>query len=842
MSIVPIGSEFRVNTHTSGEQRTFTETPQSVAMDADGDFVVTWSSNGQDGSGWGVYAQRYNAAGQALGNEFRVNTITSNSQQFSTVAMDADGDFVVTWSSNGQDGSGWGVYAQRYNAVGEAIGDQFRVNSYTSGSQEFSTVAMDADGDFVVTWSSNSQDGSGWGVYAQRYNAAGQALGNEFQVNSYTSGSQIYSKVAMDADGDFVVIWNSAGQDGSSYGVYAQRYSAAGEVLGGEFKVNTYTSSTQRFSSVAMDADGDFVVTWSSSGQDGSSWGVYAQRYSAAGEALGQEFRVNTLSSGSQLYSTVAMDADGDFVITWSSNAQDGSGYGVYAQRYNAAGEALGDEFQVNTYTNNSQRFSNVAMDADGDFIVNWTSNGQDGSSYGVYAQLYRELEAPISSGISNVIVQEDAPNTVIDLFSAFDDEDDTATNLTYTIANNSNPSLFAATTVDAVTGELILDYATNANGTGNLTIRATDSDGLFVETTFGVTVTAVNDTPTLANLIPNQSAAEDVPFSFLLPANTFSDVDAGSSLAYTATLSNGNALPSWLTFNAATGTFSGTPLNGMVGSIDIRVTATDEVGADISNTFNLAIANTNYAPITNDEVATLTEGNSITLDVLANATDADGDALTIESFTSPTYGTLVQNEEGTFTYIAPLNFSGADSFTYTVSDGYGGTSELTTVSLTVDPLNLEGTAASETLTGTTSDNIINAYGGNDVIEGNAGNDTVSAGRGHDLLIGGSGADFLVGGAGNDMFVYIDFNDKGDIIADFSISRDSLGLTSLFDNLGYTGANPIAAGYMRFVQSGTDTQVQIDPDGVAGSQNFSSLVTLNNVTTTALIIGSNVIV
>ncbi len=842
MSIAPIGSEFRVNTHTSGEQRTFTETPQSVAMDADGDFVVTWSSNGQDGSGWGVYAQRYNAAGEALGNEFRVNTITSNSQQYSTVAMDADGDFVVTWSSNGQDGSGWGVYAQRYSAAGEAIGDQFRVNSFTSSSQQFSTVAMDADGDFAVTWSSNSQDGSGWGVYAQRYNAAGQALGNEFRVNSYTSGSQIYSKVAMDADGDFVVIWNSAGQDGSSYGVYAQRYSAAGEVLGDEFKVNTYTSNTQRFSSVAMDADGDFVVTWSSSGQDGSGWGVYAQRYNAVGEALGQEFRVNTFSSGSQLYSTVAMDADGDFVITWSSSAQDGSGYGVYAQRYNAAGQVIGDEFQVNTYTNNSQRFSNVAMDADGDFIVNWTSNSQDGSSYGVYAQLYRELEAPTSSGISNVIVQEDAPNTAIDLFVAFTDDDDTDTNLTYTIANNNNPSLFAATTVDAVTGELILDYATNANGTGNLTIRATDSDGLFVETTFGVTVTAVNDIPTVVNSLPNQSAAEDVPFSFPLPANTFSDVDAGSSLAYTATLSNGNALPSWLTFNAATRTFTGTPLNGMVGSLDIRVTATDEVGANVSDTFNLAIANTNYAPITNDEVATLTEGNSITLDLLANATDADGDALTVGSFINPTYGTLVQNEEGTFTYTAPLDFSGADSFTYTVSDGHGGTSEMATVSLTVDPLNLQGTAASETLIGTSSNNIINAYGGRDVIEGKAGNDTLNGGRGNDLLAGGSGADLLIGGAGNDTFVYTDFNDKGDTITDFGVGRDVLDLTTLFDNLGYAGANPIAAGYMQFVQSGTDTQVQIDPDGVVGSQNFSSLVTLNNVTTTALMIGSNVII
>jgi Ca2+-binding RTX toxin-like protein len=279
-----------------------------------------------------------------------------------------------------------------------------------------------------------------------------------------------------------------------------------------------------------------------------------------------------------------------------------------------------------------------------------------------------------------------------------------------------------------------------------------------------------------------------------------------------------------------------------MVGSLDIRVTATDEVGANVSDTFNLVIANTNYAPITNDEVATLTEGDSITLYVLANATDADGDALTVGSFTNPTYGTLVQNEDGTFTYTAPLNFSGADSFTYTVSDDYGGTSELATVSLTVDPLNLEGTTASETLIGTSSDNIINAYGGNDVVEGKAGNDTLTGGRGNDLLAGGSGVDLLISGAGNDTFVYTDFNDKGDTITDFTVIRDVLDLRTLFDNLGYTGANPLAAGYMRFVQSGTDTQVQIDPDGVAGSQNFTPLVTLSSVTTTALMIGSNVIV
>ena len=85
-------------------------------MDAKGNFGITWSSNGQDGGGWGVYAQKYNASGAKLGGEFRVNTTTAGDQQFSSVALDGKGNSVVTWCSKGQDGSGWGVYAQRYVA------------------------------------------------------------------------------------------------------------------------------------------------------------------------------------------------------------------------------------------------------------------------------------------------------------------------------------------------------------------------------------------------------------------------------------------------------------------------------------------------------------------------------------------------------------------------------------------------------------------------------------------------------------------------------------------------------------------------------------------------------
>jgi hypothetical protein len=160
-------------------------------------------------------------------------------------------------------------------------GSEFRVNTYTASYQWLPSVAMNASGDFILAWTSNDQDGSRYGVYAQRYNAAGVAQGDEFLVNTYTNGDQRDPSVAMDAAGDFVVAWWSNGQDGDDAGVYAQRYNAAGLTQGGEFRVNTYTDNNQWLPSVAMDGVGDFIVTWTNKyGEDGSDYGVYAQRYS----------------------------------------------------------------------------------------------------------------------------------------------------------------------------------------------------------------------------------------------------------------------------------------------------------------------------------------------------------------------------------------------------------------------------------------------------------------------------------------------------------------------------------------------------------------------------------
>ncbi|CAM8662094.1 Kexin/furin catalytic domain [Paracoccaceae bacterium] len=189
--------------------------------------------------------------------------------------------------SHGQDGSGWGVYGQRYGLDGAASGAEFRVNSFVSGDQQTPSVTALSDGGWVVTWMSQWQDGSDWGIYGQRYGLDGAASGAEFRVNTYVQSVQASPSVTALSDGGWVVTWHSAGQDGSSWGIYGQRYGFDGAVSGAEFRVNSFVSGDQQTPAVTALSDGGWVVTWMSHGQDGSSWGVYSQRYTADGYAYG---------------------------------------------------------------------------------------------------------------------------------------------------------------------------------------------------------------------------------------------------------------------------------------------------------------------------------------------------------------------------------------------------------------------------------------------------------------------------------------------------------------------------------------------------------------------------
>src|SRR5205807_2940937 len=129
----------------------------AIASDASGNFLVVWSTVGPDGDAYGVEGQRYASSGAPLGASFQVNTGTAGNQYRARVASLAAGGFVVAWEDAGSFGFPRGIFGRRYDASGAPLGDEFRINAYTSGLQESPDVASDpVGGGFVVAWADHS--------------------------------------------------------------------------------------------------------------------------------------------------------------------------------------------------------------------------------------------------------------------------------------------------------------------------------------------------------------------------------------------------------------------------------------------------------------------------------------------------------------------------------------------------------------------------------------------------------------------------------------------------------------------------------------------------------------
>jgi hypothetical protein len=231
--------------------------------------------------------------------------------------------------------------AQRFDASGAKVGTPFPVNTYTTGNQRAPAIAISPSGSFVVVWGSDGEDGDTFGVFGQRFNAAGQKVGPEFQVNTYTPGEEDYPAIAIDRAGNFVVVWTSLdGQDGSATGVFGQRFNSGAEKVGPEFQVNTFTASQQGDASIALEPDGGFVVAWKSFSEDGSDFGVFGQRYDRTGAPRGDEFPINVYTTGFQAQVRVAETGAG-LAAVWTSAGPDGDTYGVRLRRQRLHAESL---------------------------------------------------------------------------------------------------------------------------------------------------------------------------------------------------------------------------------------------------------------------------------------------------------------------------------------------------------------------------------------------------------------------------------------------------------------------------------------------------------------------
>ncbi|WP_250645460.1 Ig-like domain-containing protein [Salidesulfovibrio onnuriiensis] len=459
------GTEYTVNAYAANAQQ-----EPAIAVLADGGHVVVWQDNqSRDGSGEGVFAQRFNAQGNKIGDSFQLNTSTSSTQYQVEVAALTGGGFVATWScySSGQ----YEIRGQQYDNEGNKVGSEFQVNTSTSGQQRESEICALNGGGYVVVWQDEGgNDGSSWGVYGQRFDSEGSKVGEEINVSTYDLNSQCRPDVTSLSDGGFIVTWASSFNGTTGSDVYCQRYDAQGKQVGTEFIINTYWAAQEDYPTIAELSDGGFVVTWvNNNGQDGSGEGIFAQRFDANGVKVGDQFQVNTFNSSTQWRPDAVGLADGGFVIAYESYGQDGSRYAVCAQRYDQDGNTVGTEIRLNQGTSDYQQMPSLAAREDGSFVATWHTCHE--GNWNISARHFAATDQIVEGSYGNdVLTGGDGDDIIIggaghDHINAGkgDDSIDAGAGSDVVLGGEGNDSLYYYNSDDAV--QINLEAGTAAGG-----------------------------------------------------------------------------------------------------------------------------------------------------------------------------------------------------------------------------------------------------------------------------------------------------------------------------------------------------------------------------------------
>ncbi len=419
---------------------------------------------------------------------------------------------------------------------------------------------------------------------------------------------------------------------------------------------------------------------------------------------------------------------------------------------------------------------------ANGSYVVE-TLAFVDGSSMNL-VDLYPPNRAPtVATPLADQTVPEDAPFSLVMPANMFADQD-AADVLTLSASLADGTALPSWLGFDAATRTFTGMPDDAQVGTLDLKVTATDSGNLSVSDVFTLTVTNVNDAPTVATPLADQQATEDVSFNVVVPVNIFADADHvhGDQLAYSAALSDGSALPSWLNFDSTTRTFSGTPLNGEVRILNIDVTATDGEALSATDSFALTVQNMNDVPIVAAPIAdqTAAEDSAFTL-ILPGTTFADEDVIHGDVLT---YSAVLANGSP---LPAWLSFN-PSTRTFSGTPGAGDAGSLQIAVTATDSGTLSATdqfalvisgPLPKTLVGTTGNDVLTGGRGDDTLSGLAGNDQLNGGQGHDRLDGGMGTDTMLGGTGNDTYLV-------DVAGDVVTERANEGTDTVQSSLTYT--------------------------------------------------------
>jgi hypothetical protein len=391
-SFAPEGGEYAITGTLPGEQ----VYPQ-LSIKPSGGYLV-WHDNVTDGAGYGVSARKLDGSLSGSLSVFRVNQTAADDQERPVVTLLNDGGAAFVWQGGRQ--SFQHIYARFLSGAGTWATGDVLVNATTNFYQLDPRATTLSNGTVVVAYSSLNQAavGSMRDIYFQLFTPNGTKIGTEARANQVTAMHQRSPAIAPLRDGRFILVWVSEDQRFvDSVDVFGRFFSATGVPAGGEFLINTGTNVCAH-PTVAATSDGGFAVAWmQKDGQTLSNgWDIVARPFTANGFG-GVQRLVNTTTFGDQYAPSIAATGT-DFLVTWTSMGQDGAREGVYGQFLAGDGSLAGEEFRINGATAGQQMQQSVASDGAATFLVAWTSFVGGAGVFDLMAQRYVNTDQPLAA------------------------------------------------------------------------------------------------------------------------------------------------------------------------------------------------------------------------------------------------------------------------------------------------------------------------------------------------------------------------------------------------------------------------------------------------------------
>ncbi len=511
-------SDAKINTSSPLDQ-----TEPSVAMDANGDYVITWNNQVHLGPDYlyDIDARVYNSAGQAQTGEIVVAQTTGDTRP--SVAMDANGDFVVAYQVLDTTTYLYGISAQRYNLAGTPQGSTLTLNSGTSQADS-GAVAQSCGGlrrRFHHCLPRVRLELS-WRLCPTVQLLRGFPGGN-LPGQHPPIGQSAAPTIAMDSAGDFVIAWEDGGT-AQNAGIYAQRYNSSGAAQGSNTAISTVTSgSSPGNPSVAMEPTGQYAIAWqfdqTAAGPGNGFQGIKTQRFDASGNAPTGVVQLNTPENYNQGNASVAIDSEGDFVVAWASYGQGGTASAldtVLVQRVNSAGTLIGaTQFIPSTQTGDNQRDPSVASDPNGNTMIVWESQPSSTSdAQNVYGRLYNYVNDAPAINTPSNVTINENAGQQTVNLTGITSGGGETQTLTVTASSNNSALINPSVTYTSPNSTGTLRFTPAANSFGMATITVKVTDN-------GGTLNGGVDTTSVQFTVTVNQVATATHFTVSIPTNT---------------------------------------------------------------------------------------------------------------------------------------------------------------------------------------------------------------------------------------------------------------------------------------------------------------------------------